>query len=371
MKIFVLRNAWRTNDFGGAEELALNLVLELNNFQIDAVLITGTKSLLKKAVEATAPVIECPYSKHQILTKHRAIFLPKYIVDLYLSYRSYLKIFRKHMPDIIHATGQQDCVAATSAANKLDIPIVWSDHGELKNSIGFGYKPPWGIPGILLKKRLAQIKALLMVNPLDVKFIKSLNTDIQIKIVPNGVIDKQRKKEKSKFDIVFASRVIKEKGIFELLVAFEKISKTLPKITLLIAGDGPSLQIIKNIVKRKSIKNVIFSSYKDKAINEASCFVLPTYTEAQSLAILKAMMYQTPIVTTRIDGNTHFLSNGLTALLVEPRDSASLAKALVNALTNKKAMKKMAIRARTQYSQKNVLSKIVEKYYIPIYKEYS
>lgn len=371
MKIFILRNAWKTTDFGGAEELALNLVSELINQHQNAFLITGTKTLLLKSRKASIPVIIGPYSKRQILTKHRFIFIPIYLFDLYIAYRKYIKLFSIEKPDIIHTTGQQDSISATSAATKLGIPVIWSDHGELKNSVGFKLMPPWGIAGYLLKKRLSDIKALLMVNPSDIEFVRSININIPIRIVPNGIPDKINTNKIIENDIVFASRVIREKGIFELINAFEVISVMKPKTNLLIAGEGPALSKVKEMVKRRKLKKITFSSYSDKMIENARIFVLPTYSEAQSLAILKAMMYKTPVVTTGIDGNKHFLEHRKTAILVDSQDSKSLADGILFVQENRNIAKNIALNARKQYEQKNELGLVVEKYYIPIYNEIS
>jgi len=371
MKIFILRNAWKTTDFGGAEELAINLVLELNKPKTHVVLMTGTKSLLERARKANAPIIEGPYSKHQILTKHRFIYLPKYLFDLYIGYRSYLKIFSAEKPDLIHATGQQDSISATSAAKKLGIPIIWSDHGELKNSIGFKFMPPWSIPGFLLMKQLRKVSALCMVNPVDIEFVKSINKHIPIVRVPNGISDKFSSKKNKKFDLVFASRVIKEKGIFELLNSYIEIIKTRPQTNLLISGEGPSLDDVKLFIKNRNLANVAIEEYSDENIKNARIFVLPTYTEAQSLAILKAMMYQTPIVTTSIDGNTHFLKHNKDAILIPPKDVESLTKELLQVLDNKLSSEKFAITARKEFLQSYDLGKIVKKYYIPLYNSCS
>jgi len=367
MKIFVLRNAWKSTDYGGAEEFALTLVGALRLQGVKATLISGTDSLINKAKQSKTPYIEGPYSERQILTKHRFIFLPKYLFDLYIGYRTYLKIFSSEKPDLIHATSQQDSISATSAAAKLGIPVIWSDHGELKNSVGRSVMPPWGVPGLLLKRRLGNINNICMVNPQDVKIVKSFNDSVDITIIPNGVADKKTGIVGPKYDIVFASRIIREKGIFELLEAYKNLLETKPESSLLIAGSGPSEQQVKNYVERNSLTGITIKKYSDEAITYGGIFVLPTYTEAQSLAILKAMMYEKPIITTSIDGNIHFLKNNVNSLLVEPKDSDSLFNALSLLLDDAKLKNTISKNARKQYEQDSNLDSIVRNNYLKLY----
>jgi glycosyltransferase involved in cell wall biosynthesis len=365
MKIFIIRNAWRHADYGGAEEFAISLTMTLNQQGAEAILVSGSKALLNKAAETSTPYVVGQYSTHQILTKHRAVFLPKYLIDIFFAYRSYLKLFGKEQPDIVHCNGQQDSISATFAAHKLGIPVIWSDHGELKNSMRFSFMPPWGIPGLLLRKAAKKTTKLLMINQKDIQTVKKSLQNSKIITIPNGVIDRYDPNVKRTTDLVFASRVIREKGIFELLSAFEVVKKTHPKLRLVIAGDGPSLSQAKKI----ALKDVVFKSYADEDIRTAGVFILPTYTEAQSLAILKAMMYKTPIISTNIDGNTHFLTHKKHALLVEPRNYKELAYSIELLLSDVSLRDSMVATSRELYEKNYKLSTIVRDIYIPLYKD--
>ncbi|MCA9328930.1 hypothetical protein KC959_04090, partial [Candidatus Saccharibacteria bacterium] len=106
MKILVIRNAWRHQDFGGAEELALSLVSTLNALGVETKLLSGGEALLNRAESLSVPYIKGPFSKRQILTKHRAIFLPKYLFDLCRARTRYIKMFKSEAPSVIHCTGQ-------------------------------------------------------------------------------------------------------------------------------------------------------------------------------------------------------------------------------------------------------------------------
>ena len=62
--------------------------------------------------------------------------------------------------------------------------------------------------------------------------------------------------------------------------------------------------------------------------------VLPSYREAQGLAILEAMALRRPVVATAVGGVPEMIEHGRTGLLVPPRDAAALAAAIVRMLTD-------------------------------------
>lgn len=369
MKVFIIRNAWRHADHGGAENMADCLVRELVAQGVDATLVTGSAALVNKAEQHNTPHVSGPFSTHQILTKHRAVYIPKYLYDLWRGYKVYKKLFSDQKPNIVHAMGQQDCISATAAAHSLGIPVIWTDHGELKNSLKFSFMPPFGIPGWLMKRQLKHVTALLMPNQADIAFVQSKAPHVRIIEVPNGVQDeKSSTPAEQSYDLVFASRVIREKGIFELLEAYKKLVETRPNTTMIISGEGPSLEVARKFVADNKLSNVTFTDYDDSFIPRSSLFVLPTYTEAQSLAILKSMMFETPVITTNIDGNTHFLTHKQTAYLVEPQNSDALYAAIVHLLDHPAEAQAMAARARKQFLEKSSLEAIVKIHYIPLYE---
>ncbi len=62
--------------------------------------------------------------------------------------------------------------------------------------------------------------------------------------------------------------------------------------------------------------------------------VLPSYREAQGLTILEAMALSRPVVASNVGGIPEMVEDGVTGLLVPPRDHAALAAAIVRLLTD-------------------------------------
>lgn len=131
--------------------------------------------------------------------------------------------------------------------------------------------------------------------------------------------------------ILFISRVVKEKGIFELVEACARVAESYPRLKLDVAGDGPDLLGLKDFVKQKGADFVIFhgsviGQAKLSLFESASIFCLPTYYgEGLPVTILEAMRFGLPIVTTKIGGIVDVFVDPQNGYFVEVRDVKDLA----------------------------------------------
>lgn len=140
--------------------------------------------------------------------------------------------------------------------------------------------------------------------------------------------------------LLFVGRLIREKGIFDLIEALSLVKSSVP-VHLLVGGDGKEAESIKKrIADLKLGKQVILTGYlQGKALQEAyhcaDILILPSYhPEGFPTVIAEAMNAGLPIVTTRIRGAVDHLQEGINTLFVPPRDSVALAEALTKLLNN-------------------------------------
>ena len=82
---------------------------------------------------------------------------------------------------------------------------------------------------------------------------------------------------------------------------------------------------------------VLFTGLRDDVPNVTAALdvaVLPSYREAQGLAILEAMALRRPVVATAVGGVPEMIESGKTGLLVPPRDPVALGDAIARLLTD-------------------------------------
>jgi glycosyltransferase involved in cell wall biosynthesis len=102
-----------------------------------------------------------------------------------------------------------------------------------------------------------------------------------------------------------------------------------------IVGDGPHFLRLKAKARDLGVSDLVrFAGRLDRTslrqeFASADAFVLPSLWEGQGIVFLEAMAAGLPIVATRIPGVEGTLEHGANALLVPPRDSAALARAML------------------------------------------
>ena len=131
---------------------------------------------------------------------------------------------------------------------------------------------------------------------------------------------------------VCVTRLSREKGLLDLVEAFERVACRQPHARLLLVGDGPDAALLQERLARSPAAPAIFlhPATPDVAplLGAADLFVLPSLHENQSFAILEAMAAGLPVVSTRVGGTPELVEDGVTGLLVPPSAPRELADAL-------------------------------------------
>jgi glycosyltransferase involved in cell wall biosynthesis len=152
------------------------------------------------------------------------------------------------------------------------------------------------------------------------------------------------------------ARLEPEKGHATLIEAWPLVLDKVPEARLLIIGEGSQRTTLEaqadglgllgcgcspehNVGTRRARPDakILFTGLRDDvpAVTAAlDVAVLPSYREAQGLAILEAMALRRPVVATRVGGVPEMVDDGRTGLLVKPHDPAELAGAIVRLLTD-------------------------------------
>ncbi len=157
--------------------------------------------------------------------------------------------------------------------------------------------------------------------------VPSLVTDADIvKQVPQRYPDEPLK-------ICFAGRVLRHKGIFELLVAFEHLVNSGRHAQLEICGDGSDREEAEKFTRDRGIKNVIFYGaleYRQLMITmaEGHVYVLPSYAEGMPKGIWEAWASGLVVVTTAVGAIPNHVHDEQNGLMVEVANETSLCQVL-------------------------------------------
>lgn len=144
---------------------------------------------------------------------------------------------------------------------------------------------------------------------------------------PNGVVEE-------KGNVLFFGRIRKYKGLKYLIEATPKIKKEIPGIKIVIAGSGPLMEERK--VREDPSFQLIHREINDSEVPilfaKSSLVVLPYEEATQSAVIPLAYSFGKPVVATSVGALADVVQNGVTGVLVPPRDSNALADAIIGLL---------------------------------------
>jgi glycosyltransferase involved in cell wall biosynthesis len=157
----------------------------------------------------------------------------------------------------------------------------------------------------------------------------------------------------------------KKKGHMVLLDALPEIVEAVPDAVFVFAGDGPHRPAIEQRVAEIGASNRVrfLGLRKDVPVvlKGMDLFVLPTLQEALGTSILEASAMKKPVVSSRVGGVPEVVVEGVTGLLVEPEDPASLAAAIVRLLRDPARMKEMGEEGRRMVEDGYTIDRMVER----------
>ena len=132
---------------------------------------------------------------------------------------------------------------------------------------------------------------------------------------------------------VVVARLSPDKDLATLLHAVALVVRKSPDFHLAIAGDGPCAAELRQLADQLGVANrVRFLGLVNDVpalLQQARSFVLSSISEGVPLTILEAMASGLPVVATSVGGVPEVVSDGVTGLLVEPRNPQALASALL------------------------------------------
>lgn len=155
----------------------------------------------------------------------------------------------------------------------------------------------------------------------------------------------------------FVGRIAREKGINEWLTAFEEVRKQF-KVKILLIGlfektyGGLTSEVEEKI---QNDPDILFLGRFDDVrpyYNMMDIFVFPSYREGFPNAVLEACAMGLPVIATDINGCNEIIQNGVNGILIEPKSSEAIYKALLNLLENKESRLKLGEQARTEVVKK-------------------
>ena len=302
------------------------------------------------------------------------------IEDLKALWKIYCYL-RKIRPDIIYTFTPKAGLLGMMAAFFARVPI------RVHNIVGMPLMEAKGIKKHILKwieQFTYSLSTHLYSNSYGLKnYVEKNLTKKEIKVVKEGSINgvdsenfqntflddekyllhQRLNIANSDFVLIFVGRVVKDKGVNELVQAFATLQIQYPQLKLLILGDfeeelspvePKTIDILKN---NRGIRLLGFQKDIRPYLSIANLFVLPSYREGLPNSLIEAGSYGIPLLATNINGCNEVIIPNETGLLVEKKSIKALIAGISMLLEDKQLYEKIKRQVRkitiSRYDQKD------------------
>ncbi len=177
--------------------------------------------------------------------------------------------------------------------------------------------------------------------------------------------------------VAMLARVNRLKGVEYFIAAAGAVAASFPQARFLVIGDallmtdgvvGPNADYkreLEDLIRQHGLAGrVIFTGFRldvPELLREVTVSVHPSLSEALSNAVLESMAAGVPVVATRVGGTPEIIEDGVTGVLVPPRDSSALAQAICQILGDRGLAARIGHAGRRRIREHFSLEKMVRE----------
>ncbi len=305
----------------------------------------------------------------------------------FISLIKLIRILKKERPNIVHTHTPTAGIIGMAASYFAQIPVRMHTVAGLPLTVATGFK----------RKLLVFIEKLTYACATNVypnsknlrnfisenKFCKKEKLKIIGKGSSNGIdtdyfkitekikkesekIKKELKIPKNAFIYLFVGRIVKDKGINELINAFKKIKQKKDAYLILVGNYENNLNPVKKdlLNEIKNNENIVEAGYQTDVrpfFAMADVFVFPSYREGFPNVVMQAGAMEIPAIVSNINGCNEIIKDGKNGIIISVKNEKALYLAMNKIYTDTELRKKLKNNCRT-----NIIKNYERKY---IWKE--
>ena len=305
----------------------------------------------------------------------------------------FYKLCRKHRPTIVHSHTPKAGIIAMLGAKLAGVPI------RLHTVAGLYLLEASG-----LRRKILEVVEVLTYacatkiypNSSTLKdiIVRSLyNNPAKLKVIGNGSsngintdffskrnvseeklqqLREQLKIGSQDFVFVFIGRLVRDKGMQELVAAFRELNKVYPFSKLLLVGpleqelDPISEETLQQIKENPAIISVGYQKDVRPYLALSHALAFPSYREGFPNVPMQAACFDLPCIVTDINGCNEIVVDGENGLIIPPKTTKELYEAMDKILADEKLYTHLSANARRmiveRYEQTHFWSLLLKEY---------
>lgn len=356
----------RQGQVGGGESHVIDLVTTLNKDLYEPIVLSFTDGQMVRTLK------EAGIKTYVIHTEKGFDFgVWKQVVEL----------MKNEKIDLLHAHGTRAFSNTFWAANKLNIPIVYTVHGW---SFHQDQKP-------VIRRIREYIEKLLISNAnttITVSYSNQKDGVERFNMPRSTVIyyginldrfnpDKKYKDIRTEWGVPedktligFLVRMTIQKDPHTMIKAIKKVVDKTPDVLFLMIGEGELKDTTLELAKELGVMpNIIFKDFRQDVpdiLNAIDIYCLPSLWEGLPIGLIESMAMKKAIVASPVDGTKEAIINNESGILVPEGDSSAIAEAILRLHNDKDLREKFGENAY-KFAQKQFdvhrMSWEVEKIY--------
>jgi glycogen(starch) synthase len=302
--------------------------------------------------------------------------------------RAALPKLRRWKPDVVHAHDWLVAQSAVTLAGSVGAPVVVTMHATEAGRHQGWLPRPLNLAIHSVERWLAHQSSAVITcsSAMRAEAVELFELDpARVSVVPNGIDGSRWKPSAAAVAeararhadgdaplLVFAGRLVHEKGVQTLLDALPALRRSHPGLRLLVAGTGVhegNLQ--ERARKRRLARAVEWAGFVPEAdlapiLAAADVVVVPSLYEPFGIVALEAAAVRTPMVVSRTGGLDDLVEGDIAAASFPPGDTVELAHAVASVLDDPVAARAHAERAaravRRRYAWPKVAARTAAVY---------
>lgn len=313
----------------------------------------------------------------QVGSEGRTESILKKIIRLVISPLALARFIVAQRVDIVHINTSMDNKAywrdfVYIAVSKLmRVKVVNQIHGGPMPQEFFGNSSlfTW-----LLRRFLLASDAVSVLSRDEYRAYTFFVPEVLIAHIPNAIDPAQLLGAIAKVDsslplrLIYIGRLVREKGLFEVLDAIALLRQSGRRLSLDVAGGGVEKEALCARVSALGLDDIVhfhgpvYGKEKNRLWREADVFVFPTYIEGLPYSLLEAMAAGTPPITCPVAAIPDVMQDGVHGFFVPPRDARAVADAIAILDSDRMLLDKMARAGRTRVVEAYTLERLAKDF---------
>jgi glycosyltransferase involved in cell wall biosynthesis len=277
-----------------------------------------------------------------------------------------------HINATLSGKGYWRDLAYMSVAKLLGRKVIFQVHG---GPFAQSFFARTRVPPALLRLTLSFADVVVLLSTHHMKAYREFAPKVHLDMISYGVeipddvdLRLERYASPGPLRILYAGRLVPEKGLFELVEALQILRTRRVEVRMTFVGSGPLEPALRRKIvdagldDRVEVRAPVFGAAKHEMWSRAHVLAMPTHWEGLPLALLESMAAGCVPVITPVGGIPDVVQDHVQGILISPRDPPGLADALQELHEDRQAVWRMAIAGRRRVVEGYSRSRLAEDF---------